>query len=263
MATSPEVTCSKSTVYRHFAKGYYSAGKIDLPRAVKFKPRKESRPDYVPKGVKIGRSYEDFLAFMDENRFSDHVEMDTVIGKIGGKIILTLHFTSCNFMIGLLLDNKTASEAARRFTEFKSHLRANGVSISNLFRVVLTDNGGEFSDVFSFENDPEGHREINLFFCDPMCSSQKPFIEKNHSIFRDIVPKGSSFEGFTQETVNLIFSHVNSISRNKFCGKTPYELFAFIYGDYLPELMGIRKIASKDVVQSPKLLKGIADLSEN
>ena len=64
----------------------------------------------------------------------------------------------------------------------------------------LCDNGGKFADVFSFENDEMGCREIPLFFCDPMRSSQKPYIEKNHTLFRDIVPKGSSFDDFSQDT---------------------------------------------------------------
>ena len=38
-------------------------------------------------------------------------------------------------------------------------------------------------------------------------------VEKNHTLFRDIVPKGKSFDKFTQDTVNLIFSHVNSVKR--------------------------------------------------
>ena len=57
MVNSPKITCSKSTVYRHFRKGYYSASVIDLPRAVKFKSRKSHTSDYVPAGVKIGRVY--------------------------------------------------------------------------------------------------------------------------------------------------------------------------------------------------------------
>ncbi len=85
---------SKSTVYRHIAKGYYSISPIDLPRAVKFKPRRQDPPDYVPKGVKIGRSYEDFLLFMEENPFAIYNEMDTVIGRPGGKVIMTFQFVT-------------------------------------------------------------------------------------------------------------------------------------------------------------------------
>jgi len=58
------LTVSKSTVYRHIHKGYYTISSIDLPRVVKFKPRKQKAAEYVPKGIKIGRSYENFLAFV-------------------------------------------------------------------------------------------------------------------------------------------------------------------------------------------------------
>ena len=262
MANSEQISCSKSTVYRHFRKGYFSASVIDLPRAVKFKPRKSRKADYVPSGVKIGRTYDDFLAYMDEHHLERHVELDTVIGRIGGKAIMIIHFTSCNFMFGLLMDNKSASEGALKFSSMKSLLRSNGISIPGLFDALLCDNGGEFADVFSFENDDNGSREIPLFFCDPMRSSQKPYIEKNHTLFRDIVPKGSSFDDFSQDTVNLIFSHVNSVSRSIYGGKTPFDLFSFLYDERFAALMGISRIPPDRVIQSPLLLKGIADLSK-
>lgn len=263
MANSPEISCSKSTVYRYFHKGYYSASLIDLPRAVKFKPRKARHSDYVPSGVKVGRSYDDFLDFCNSHDLERHVELDTVIGRIGGKVILTIHFTSCNFMAGLLLDDKSAAQGALHFSDLKNRIRSAGFSIPALMDALLCDNGGEFSDVFSFENDEKGEKEISLFFCDPMRSSQKPFIEKNHTLFRDIVPKGSSFDDFSQDTVNLIFSHVNSVSRSLYGGKSPFEMFSFLYGEAAAAPFGITRIPPRDVVQSPRLLKGIADLSKN
>jgi IS30 family transposase len=79
-------------------------------------------------------------------------------------------------------------------------------------------------------------------------------VEKNHTLFRDIVPKGQSFDGFTQDTVNLIFSHVNSVKRKSLNGKTPYEIFAFTYGKEIESVFGIQNILSELVIQSPKLL---------
>ena len=254
---------SKSTIYRHFHKGYYSAALIDLPRAVKFKARKQHRDAYVPSAVKVGRTYGDFQAFLQTNHIDNYLQTDTVIGRIGGKTIQTMIFTDCNFMAGLLLEDKTAAEAAEKFTALKNTLRAEGFSIPTLLPVVLADNGGEFSDVFSFENDPEGKQELHLFFCDPMQSCQKPQVEKNHTLFRDIVPKGKSFDDFSQETVNLIFSHVNSVSRAIYHGKSAYDMFSFIYGEKLASLFGISRIPAADVCQSPKLLDGVADLNKN
>ena len=116
------------------------------------------------------------------------------------------------------------------------------------------------------EDAPDGSRETELFFCDPYCSSQKPRVEKNHTLFRDIVPKGTSFDRFTQEDVNFIFSHVNSVKRKSLNQKTPYELFCFLHeteqltGANLAGLLGIEPIPANDVVQSPSLLKQLPSL---
>ena len=254
---------SKSTIYRHFHKGYYSASLIELPRAVKFKPRNQHHAAYVPSALKIGRTYDDFQAFLKANHIADYLQTDTVIGRIGGKTIQTMIFTDCNFMAGLLLDNKTAAEAAVKFSALKNRLRSEGFPPADLIPVVLADNGGEFSDVFSFENDPDGKQELHLFFCDPMQSCQKPQVEKNHTLFRDIVPKGKSFDDFSQDTVNLIFSHVNSVSRSIYHGKSAFDMFSFIYGENLAALLGISRIPPEQVCQSPLLLDGVADLNKN
>jgi len=254
METHP-VAFSKSSAYRHLKRGYLSVSQTDFPRVVKFKARKQSRPDSVPKALKEGRTYAEFLAYKNEREITSWVEMDTVIGRVGGKVIMTFDFTFGNFMFGLLLDNKTAAEAASKIHAIKTRLHEGGVRFGDIIPLLLTDNGGEFANVFAFIHDVEGKPETALFFCDPYQSSQKPKVEKNHTLFRDIVPKGESFDHFTQETVNLIFSHVNSTKRKSLNGKTPYEMFSFMFGESTAALLGIKEIPAADVIQSPKLLK--------
>jgi len=256
MATH-DVGFSKSSAYRHLNRGYLSASKLDFPRVVKFKARKQYRADCVPKAAKAGRTYDDFLSFIEEHGVKAWVEMDTVLGRQGGKVIMTFDFTFCNFMFGLLLDNKTAAEATWKIHALKVALNVGGIRFGDLMPLVLTDNGGEFSNIAAFTDDLEGDAETDLFFCDPYCSSQKPKVEKNHTLFRDIVPKGESFDHFTQETVNLVFSHVNSVKRKIFNGKTPYEMFSFIYGVVVAALLGVVEIPADEVIQSPLLLKHI------
>jgi len=246
---------SKSTVYRHLKRGYLSVSPVDFPRVVKFKRRSKRQEGYVPKAAKVGRTHEDFLDYIQQQDITAWVELDTVIGRIGGKIIMTLHFTFCNFMVGFLLPDKTAASVRECVVLLKKRLSDNGVRFGDVVPLALTDNGGEFSDVFAIENDSCGQKETTLFFCDPMQSSQKGKIEKNHTMFRDIVPKGRSFDNFTQKTVDIIFSHVNSVKRKIFNGKTPYEVLAFTYGDKLPQLFGIVPIPPECVIQSPKLLE--------
>lgn len=246
---------SKSSVYRYVNKGYLSVSAIDLPRVVKFRPRRKQYAPYVPAALKIGRCYEDFGVYCDQNNICSWVEMDTVIGRIGGKCILTFDFIFCNFMFGLLLDNKTAAEVSAKIIALKKRLIAAHLCFGKLFPVILTDNGGEFADVFTVETGLDETKETSLFFCDPNKAYQKPHVEKNHTLFRDILPKGSSLDGLEQDTVDLIFSHVNSVKRKQLNGKSSFELFAFAFGEDAPKALGISFVEPDQVVQSPRLLR--------
>lgn len=252
---SNELPVSKTTVYRHIERGYYTISKIDLPRATKFKPRKKQKGEYVPKDAKIGRSYEDFLIYLEENPNAAYVEMDTVIGNGNGKVIMTFQFVNVDFMFGLLLDNKTAAEAANKIRALKEKLHQCGLCFGDIFPVILTDNGGEFSNVFAFENDLKDRQETRLFFCDPNSPYQKPHVENNHTLFRGIVKTGTSFDNWTQENVDMIFSHINAVKRKQFNGKSSYDMFSFTYSDNLAKALGISFVPPKEVIQTSKLLK--------
>ena len=244
---------SSSTVYRHIRKGYLSIAPIDLARAVKFKERRKNKLPSIPKEAKKGRSYEDFQNYLSLNQLNYWLEMDTVMGRIGGKVLLTFNLSFCNFIFARLLDNKTALEVTKHLYDIKNTLHEADKDFFQLFPVILTDNGGEFARVDDIEMDVRG--ESKLFFCDPNRSDQKGRIEKNHTLIRDILPKGTSFDNLTQEDINLVCSHVNSVKRAALNGKSAYELFAFTYGEEIPKLLGISKIPAEDVCQSSTLLQ--------
>ena len=244
---------SSSTVYRHIRKGYLSIAPIDLARAVKFKERRKSKLPSIPKEAKKGRSYEDFQNYLSLNQLDYWLEMDTVMGRMGGKVLLTFNLSFCNFIFARLLDNKTALEVTKHLYDIKNTLYQADKDFFQLFPVILTDNGGEFARVDDIEMDVRG--ESKLFFCDPNRYDQKGRIEKNHTLIRDILPKGTYFDNLTQEDINLVCSHVNSVKRAALNGKSAYELFTFTYGEEISKLLGISKIPAEDVCQSSKLLQ--------
>lgn len=250
---SNNLEVSLSTLYRYLNKGYLSASVLDAPRIVKFKKRKNSPPEYVPRKFRKGRTYKDFQNCLKKDGIENWVEIDTVIGRQGGKTIMTMNFTLCNFMVGFLLDFNRSSEVSQVFNNLRKVFSENSLNIKDIMPIILTDNGSEFSDVDSIENDGE----ISLFFCDPMRSNQKGRIEKNHTLFRDICPKGTSFDNYTNDILKLIFSHVNSIKRASLNGKTPYDIFEFTYGEKITSLLGITRIPQREVIQNPRLLKSL------
>ena len=197
--------------------------------------------------------YENFQNCLALKQLNSRLEMDTVLGRMGGKVLLTFNLSFCNFIFARLLDNKTSLEVTKHLYDIKNTLHQADKDFFQLFPVILTDNGGEFARVDGIEMDIRG--ESKLFFCDPNRSDQKGRIEKNHTLIRDILPKGTSFDNLTQEDINLVCSHVNSVKRAALNGKSAYELFAFTYGEEIPKLLGISKIPAEDVCQSSTLLQ--------
>ena len=166
-------------------------------------------------------------------------------------------------MVGLLLDNKTSAEVSGKIIAMKERLAKHNLRFGDIFPVILTDNGGEFADVFTVENDLDNTKETSLFFCDPNKANQKPHVEKDHSMLRDILPKGSSFDNLTQDAVDVICSHINSVKRKNLNGKSSFEVFAFTFGNEVPVALGILPIPPEEVVQSPRLLRLIQDKSDH
>jgi len=80
-------------------------------------------------------------------------------------------------------------------------------------------------------------------------------IEKNHEYIRYIVPKGQSFDGFTQVDITLMMNHINSTARDSLNGCTPFQLSQLLNGSVLHEKLSYQKIAPDDVMLKPALLK--------
>ena len=123
-----------------------------------------------------------------------------------------------------------------------------------LFDVILTDNGTEFSNPTAIESLDDNGIHPHVFYCEPNRSDQKGACENDHSNFRRIVPKGTNMDPYTQELIDLIFSHVNSFSRTSLNGHTPYESFRFLYGQDILDLWHIRYIKPNDVILKPSLV---------
>ena len=248
---------SKVTFYKYVDSGILNIRNIDLTRKVRYRTRKE-KDDTVPKmdpKLKLGRFYEDFKDYVSFDYEASIVEMDTVIGTAGGKggkCFLTLYFRKTKLMLIYLLPYKKAVYVNEVFDYLKKTLGKE--DFQELFEVILTDNGTEFSDPEYIEQ-YDGEKIISLFYCDPNCSWQKGGIEKNHEYIRYILPKGTSFAGLNQEDCCLLASHINSVPRPSLYGLTPYEASLPFMGREILDRLHIIKIEKDDVNLSPKLLK--------
>jgi len=242
------------TVYRYIAGGLLKAKNGDMPRICMLKPRSRKPVQHkIDKQCRIGRTLTDFKICMDAVPETRVVEMDSVIGRIGGKVLLTLMFRDCGLMLAFLRDRNDAQSVIDIFLMLRK--LAGEELFLTLFQVLLTDNGSEFSNPDALECDKNGLHTTRVFYCDPCASWQKGRVERNHEFIRFILPKGTSFDALTQNTVNLIMSHINSYSRPALNDKTPFDLFSFIYGKKILSDLGIHKIPANKIILKPSLLE--------
>lgn len=198
-----EIMISEKTVYRYIGLGLLTANKFDLKRTVQRKVRKKAGPSLlVDKECRKTRTYADYLKFLEDNGNPSVVQMDTVEGEKGGKVILTLFFCSCNLQLGFLRDRNTSASVSSIFQHLLELLGEE--MYSKLFSVILGDRGSEFSDPVKIETNLEtGERLSNVFYCDPQNSNQKAECERNHEFIRYVIPKGTSINLRSNEELHL------------------------------------------------------------
>ena len=241
---------SKPTFYKYINEGILTTRNIDLPRKVKYKPRKKDSSRISRQtNARINRTYEDYQHFIASNPLASLVQMDTVIGtggSKGGTCFLTLLLVRCCFMIIIPLPYKRMEYVTEAFFWLRNTL--GNRDYHRLFEVILTDNGSEFFDPVSIEADIEtGEQRTHVFYCDPQAAWQKGALEKNHEYIRYILPKGSSFAGMTYEKCALLASHINSVPRASLNNYSPYDAASMLIGKDVIEKLGIRRIEADDV----------------
>lgn len=244
---------SEKTIYNYIQCNLFSARNIDLPRKVRYRPRKTTNRFKVDRSCRINRTYDDFLAYLQKNPDVSIVEMDSVEGVKGGKVLLTIHFKSSQLMLAFLRDKNDSRSVLNIFENL--YLQLCPETFNKLFLLILTDNGSEFSNPSAIEFDMQGNRRTYIFFCDPQAPYQKGAAENNHQFIRRIVPKGSSFDTFTQSDINLMMNHINSYSRKKLNNRTPYDVFSFFQGLDVVRNLGLVLIPPNEIVLQPVLLK--------
>ena len=246
---------SKTQFYRLVDLGYLELKNIDLRRKVKYKSRNTESPRRTREEakVRVNRTYKDFENFIETNKDIDVIEMDTVEGIKGGKVMLTLLFVTYSFMLIFILDTQTKEEVIKKFIFLKQTLTEK--RFKEIIRIILTDNGKEFYGADKIEQNLDKTEKItNLFYCDPMESNQKPHIEKNHEYIRYILPKGTSFDDLTQEDCNIIMSHINSVPRESLKNKTPYQVIQNILSKEELLNLGVTEIDPDKVNLTKKII---------
>lgn len=243
-----EIMYSEKTIYKLIELNLLSVRNIDLPKKVRYRPRKNKSQEYkVNKKCREGRTYKDFQEYMSLHPDSIVTEGDSVIGTIGGACLLTLTVVDVSFVVAILRERNDSKSVTTIFEE--AHQALGQKEFNAIFQVLLLDNGSEFTDPEALER-----LGVKVFYCEPGRPDQKGTCEKNHVELRKILLKGSSFDSYTQDDMELVMSHVNSYPRKKLNGKSPTQSFKFLYGESLITYFRIEEIPLEEVLLKPQLL---------
>lgn len=248
-----EIPCGIRTIYNYIDNNVLGVKNLDLLRKVKYKLRKQAKKSHKDPSLREGRKYTDFTAYLEKFPDTQVVEMDTVEGVKGGKVLLTMLFRNSKCMLAFLLPSKTQEAVLEVFNRLEESIST--FVFRKTFQLILTDNGSEFLNPILLETGKDSIIRTSIYYCDANASYQKGALEKNHEFIRYIVPKGESFDDYTQEDITLMINHINSTARGILNGLPPYELASLLLDEYVIEKLGLKRIAHDNVFLKPSLLK--------
>lgn len=248
--------CEK-TVYRYINQGLFRQhpGRTELPKAPGMRPRRKKGAELkIDSQCRKGRTLEDFVEYCRKNANPNIVEMDSVIGRRGGKVLLTMNFNNCTFLLAFIRDSNNSQSVIDIFNQLERKLGTD--LFRKLFPVILTDNGSEFSNPEALEKScMTDSRRTRIFYCDPYSSWQKGHVENNHENLRKIFPKGQSINQFSQKQINTAVSHLNSFARASLNDVPAILLFEQIYGSSVLKKLGVKLISSSEICLTPELFE--------
>lgn len=248
------ISCCERTAYIYVNNRLFDATNLDMPRTVRFRPRKKKSVNLkVDKKCRIGRTYEDYKKFMEDHPSLPVVELDSVEGKKGGAVLLTVHFVLQKLQLAFLRETNTSQSVTDIFNHLYKVLGSE--TYKKLFPVLLVDNGSEFSNPESLEFDADRNRRSYVFYCNPAAPNQKGSCEVNHEFIRRIIPKGTDIGKYTPEQIKLMMDNINSYSRPELGDKSPYAMFRFYYGHKILKLLNVDFIKPNEIILKPQLLK--------
>ena len=249
-----DINVSPSTLRRWIDSGNTSVIRLDLLSAPSRKVRKK-RQVIKSRHTDDGRSFDDFERLSKDIK-KQAWEIDTVQGaKRDTCRLMTLCHRDSNFLFIFKIAQNT-QECVVGILDYLDVLCFDaGHEFSEIFSVLLADNGAEFGDSEGIEEScvTDGDKRCSLYYCDPYSSWQKPYVESAHTFIRRVLPKGVSFESLTHKQVAKLCSHINSYPRAS-KDKTPFEQILEVVPPHLLSELGIESILPMEVALRQDLL---------
>ena len=173
------------------------------------------RPVCSDNPIKNRLSIDERPAVVDaKSRFGDW-EMDTIVGRNGKGVIVTLvERTSKKVLMAKSPKGKNATSVAKIVVQllrpFEQHVRS-----------ITTDNGTEFAE----------HKYIakmlhtKVFFTHPYSSWEKGLIENTNKLIRQFIPKNTDFYSLSNDFILQVQTELNQRPRKLLNFESPKHIF--------------------------------------
>lgn len=209
------VTICVTTLYSYIDKGIFlRVTNKDLP-VKKNEKRKYKKVRKEQARASAGDSIEKRPDEIDKREDFGHWEMDSVLGKRGVSkntlLVLTERKTRNEIIFKLPNHTDEAVVAALDRLERKW-----GVDMfKRVFKTITVDNGSEFADVEGLQRSviSDGEQRTHLYYCHPYSSWERGTNEVTNKMVRRKVPKGTNFDGKTEEEIAEIEDWINRYPR--------------------------------------------------
>ena len=196
-----EVIPSTKTLYNYINHGLLEIKRIDLPRAIRIKPRTKKRPSTHKRLA--GKSIDKRPKIIQDRTEFGHWEIDWMIGKkfINEAVLLTIVERVSRFAIARKLPFKSADLVNHEINKVvKEFLNLD-------FKTITADNGAEFSKLGELKCIED------VFYVHPYCSHERGTNEHFNGLMREFLPKGQSFNSLTDEELQRYVAAINNRPR--------------------------------------------------
>lgn len=213
-----------TTLYSYIDKGIFlrlTNKNLPVKKNKKRKYRKVQKQARAAAGTSIERRPEE----IEERTEFGHWEMDSVIGRRGKSknALLTLTERKTRNEIIFKLPDHTAEAVVDALNRLEQKW---GAMFKNVFKSITVDNGSEFAYCEELERSLQGaEQRTTVYYCHPYSSWERGTNEVTNRMVRRKVPKGTNFDGKTEEDIKEIENWVNNYPRRIHGYHTAAELF--------------------------------------
>lgn len=201
---------STPTIYRAVKSGLLPTKKISQYFRCKGKPYKRNILEKRGKLYGCTSIEKRPCEANDRKRLGD-IEGDTVLGRHGTGVVLTLVDRKSRFLSASKLPYRGSNEIAESIIELMKNTQC---------KTITLDNGKEFAR----------HRKVSqglgvsVYFAHPHSPWERATNENTNKLLRQFLPKGSSFRTLTDDKLNYYVNLLNERPRKCLGFKTPKEV---------------------------------------